>query len=109
MKNLVIIFLLAVVYFQYSLSKESKEAVSSAFTGEPESGSAEDDSVVKKCMDDVDLAAGPPARAAPRAVAGSPSTTPVSVMSPVFVITYDHVTVEPTNTDGPGATKRLTR
>jgi uncharacterized protein YecT (DUF1311 family) len=56
-KNLVIIFLLAVVYFQYSLSKESKEAVSSAFTGEPESGSAEDDSVVKKCMDDVDLAA----------------------------------------------------
>jgi uncharacterized protein YecT (DUF1311 family) len=57
MKNLVIVFLMVVVYFQYTLGKEFQEGVSDVFPDEPESGSAADDSAVKKCMDEVDLAA----------------------------------------------------
>lgn len=57
MKNLVIVFLMVVVYFQYTLSNESQEGVSDVFLDEPENGSAADDSAVKKCMDEVDLSA----------------------------------------------------
>jgi len=57
MKNLVIVFLVLLVYFQYTLSKDSQEGVPGVFPDEPESGSAADDSAVKKCMDDVDLSA----------------------------------------------------